>query len=206
MSKTFEISKDCSQADLQGKEEHEIYLMNPKTIAQKKAVLGEYHEKIMCRRHMIKLAAMHGLDLNTDFQSREQVLREKDADRLRLEAYAELLDWIERYDLLPDVGGKPPSLGRQHLCRKCAESFPKEELFVFDKRFLSTLHPDLSGAARAASRLDGRAFCKTHFEEVVVAIHQVEEKHGLRASPVRSDYSYLTLSRLMQLSTRGKNA
>lgn len=155
---------------------------------------------------MVILAAKYGLDLDSDFQTREQIVADAEREQNVQAAFGDFLDWLENYGLLPDVQGRPPQQGRLHLCRQCGEPLSNDELFVFDKRFLSTLHPDLGeNSKRPSARLAGRALCREHFEEVKAEIARTEEKHGLQRSRLEEGRAWNRLSTVFDKAKRGKS-
>ncbi len=203
MIKPEEVATDCSMTDVAGKADHELYLINPRRIAASKAELKNYAEKYMCRRHMVLVAAKHSLSLDDDFETREQVQQEAQFEKNRLAAFGKFLDWVEAYDILPDVMGKAPKLGRQYLCRKCGEPFSNEQLFVFDKRFIANLHPDLGeNSARPRAQLAKRSFCRPHFDEIRNGIGEAEDTKGIVRTRIEEGSAFSTLAKVFESAKR----
>lgn len=199
-----EVSKDCDSSHVADKADFQLFTLKAKTAAESKTTdLKAHVGKYMCRRCMVLLAAKYALDLDNDFQTREQIVADAEREQTTQTAFSEFLEWLENYGLLPDVQGRPPQQGRLHLCRQCGEPLSNDDLFVFDKRFLSTLHPDLGdNSKRPSAKLAGRAMCKVHFEEVKAEIAATEVKHNLPRSRLEEGRAWNRLSTVFDKAKR----
>ena len=203
-----DLSKDCKAEDIEGKANSELYVVTQSAIVRAaNPELREYAGKVMCRRHAMFLAAKFKLNPNNDFQTHEELLAEIDVEANKLAAYSHLVDWLENYELIPDIDGKAPMLGGRHMCRKCADLLATSDLFVFDKRYVSTLHPDLGEqSSRPEGRLHGRALCQKHFDEVFKEIEKIEEDAGVRPRSVATEgTTHISLERLLQYASKKRS-
>lgn len=172
------MAKICSncERDLSTTSAYEVFYVTEETIAEMEGKLDYVKDQPLCRRCMVKLASQWGLS-NLDFrfiseQAREDRTREREKWLSSLE---ELVSWVEKQDLLPDIGGDRPWMGKMPLCSKCATPVPISEAMVLDQGWMRTyLHPDLLiKSTKPQAILEKRAFCPKCFQELQNVIEQI---------------------------------
>lgn len=187
--------------------EDDLYQVEPRTIAER-GLTGITPDYGMCRRCMVMLAAKEKLNLNRDFMKRSEVLRREREVETRRHAFATLVEWVERLELLPDLedaGGKPqpPMIDGKNICRVDAEPLQPNELFVLDSKLIRGLHPDLAvDSTRANSVLEKKALCKRHFQELTSTIDSINGESSLPPILWAQGKTYHSLADIFSKSAR----